>query len=129
MDNLWILTEERPKSSVIEQIAGLYEKDFSGIIEHIDRNNVKIRPVFNNGLFSFEYIVEGIKIRNINRIVIKTVSGSFSFFDFIEQKHPSLGAFVFLYIIFVKYSFVLHRNTKSGSVKNYAQKDLQSYSE
>lgn len=92
MDNLWILTEERPKSSVIEQIVGLYEKDFSGIIEHIDKNNVKIKPVFNNGLFSFEYIVEGIKICDINRIVIKTVSGSSSFFDFLvfrQENQPS----------------------------------------
>ena len=30
MENLWILTEERPKPSVILQIIELYQRDFAG---------------------------------------------------------------------------------------------------
>ena len=92
MDNLWILTEERPKTSVILQIVNLYEKDFSSEITFLDKHNLKIKPIFNNGCFSFKYIVEGIKIKNINEIIIKTVSGSSSFFDFLvfqQEQQPS----------------------------------------
>ena len=92
MDTLWILTEERPKSSVIRQIIGLYEKDFNGIIESIDENNIRIKPIFDHGYFMFKYVVEGIKIKGIAEIVIKTVSGNSSFFDFLgfkQHKQPS----------------------------------------
>ena len=92
MNNLWILTEEKPKSSVIVQIVKLYEKDFSGKINSIDENNIKIKPVFMNGRFTFKYVVEGICISNIEEIIIKTVSGSSSFFDFLvfeQDRQPS----------------------------------------
>lgn len=92
MDTLWILTEERPKSSVIRQIIGLYQKDFGGIIESIDEDNIRIKPIFDRGYFKFKYVVEGIKIKGITEIVIKTVSGNSSFFDFLvfqQDKQPS----------------------------------------
>ena len=91
MDNLWILTEERPKSSVLRQIIGLYEKDFGGVINYIEED-IKIRAVFQNGNFMFKYVVEGITLHGINKIIIKTVSGSSSFFDFLvfqQQNEPT----------------------------------------
>lgn len=89
MDKLWILTEERPKSSVITQIVRLYEKDFGGKIISIDQANTKIKPCIKNGFFQFQYTVEGITIADIEEIVIKTVSGSSSFFDFLVFKQPN----------------------------------------
>lgn len=92
MDNLWILTEERPKTSVICQIVELYKRDFGGIIKSMDKDTVKIRAKFKNGLFQFIYTVEGISIQGIDKILIKTVSGNSSFFDFLvfkQEKVPS----------------------------------------
>lgn len=84
MDNLWILTEEKPKSSVIKQIIDLYVKDFGGVIENY--SNIKIRPVIEGNIFKFYYLVEGISLLNIKQIIIKTVSGNSSFFDFLVFK-------------------------------------------
>ena len=89
MDNLWILTEERPKASVICQIIELYERDFGGIIKTIDKPNVKIRADFQNGFFQFSYTVEGISVQDIDKIIIKTVSGNSSFFDFLVFKQEN----------------------------------------
>lgn len=94
MNHLWILTEEKPKASVILQIAELYQKEFYGKIYCPDKKNVKIKPVFNNGRFTFKYVVEGIKVENIQEIIIKTVSGSSSFFDFLvfeQEEQPYEG--------------------------------------
>ncbi len=89
MDNLWILTEERPKASVISQIVNLYKRDFGGEIISMEPTKVKIKPDFKNGIFQFKYTTENIKIKNINDIIIKTVSGSSSFFDFLVFKQES----------------------------------------
>lgn len=88
MDNLWILTEERPKASVICQIIELYKRDFGGIVTPINKNNVKIKANFKDGFFQFSYTVEGIFIYGIEKIVLKTVSGSSSFFDFLVFQQP-----------------------------------------
>jgi len=89
-NNLWILTEERPKASVIGQILNLYVKDFQGVIEQL--GSIKIKPIINSGIFEFRYLVEGIKVKDISEIVIKTVSGNSSFFDFLVfvQEHEPL---------------------------------------
>ncbi|MBE6083568.1 MAG: hypothetical protein E7205_12890 [Tissierellaceae bacterium] len=84
MDNLWILTEERPKPSVILQIVNLYCQDF-GVV-HSKHSNPDVRPLIINGIFQFTYIVEGIQLSGINQIFIKIVSGSSSFFDFLVFK-------------------------------------------
>lgn len=92
MDNLWILTEERPKASVICQIMDLYKRDFDGTIKNMNRDSVKIRADFKSSIFQFSYTVEGITIQGIDKIIIKTVSGNSSFFDFLvfkQEKAPS----------------------------------------
>ena len=93
MDNLWILTEERPKLSVIKQIIDLYVKDFGG--EYSKNEVLKIIPEIDNGIFKFIYDVTGITLRNIKNIYILTVSGSSSFFDFLvfkQQNKPESGS-------------------------------------
>ena len=96
MDNLWLLTEERPKPSVILQIVKAYCEDFHDKL--LDGNNVRIRPVIKNdsarcdqtvikgGIFQFVYEVEGLKVAGADRIYIKIVSGSSSFLDFLLFK-------------------------------------------
>lgn len=79
--NLWILTEEKPKTSVITQIAKLYSRDF-GFAININYA-VSIRPIINQGKFMFTYVVVGLCVEGIDNIFIKTVSGSTSFVDFL----------------------------------------------
>lgn len=92
-DNIWLLTEERPKPSVILQIIEMYCKDFN---DKIATNNViKIKPIIKNGMFKFLYIVEGLTTENSEHIYIKTVSGSSSFFDFLlfkQEEAPIEGS-------------------------------------
>lgn len=87
MDNLWILTEERPKESVIKSIVKLYTKNYHS--EIINETGVKIRPDIDNGHFRFSYTVEGIQVKDIQNIKIITVSGNSSFFDFLLFKQES----------------------------------------
>lgn len=84
MDNLWLLTEERPKPSVVLQIIEMYCKDFSD--QHHITGEIKIKPVINAGVFSFVYMVEGLSVNQADKIFIKTVSGSSSFLDFLLFK-------------------------------------------
>lgn len=81
MDNLWLLTEERPKPSVILQIIEMYCIDFDDKI--LVRKDIKIKPIINNGIFKYVYVIEGLKLENADKIFIKTVSGSSSFLDFL----------------------------------------------
>lgn len=87
MDNIWLLTEERPKPSVVTQIIEMYCSDFNDTI--ILHNEVKIRPIIENGLFQFVYLVEGLKVEKANNIYIKTVSGYSSFLDFLLFKQEN----------------------------------------
>lgn len=50
MDNLWLLTEERPKPSVVEQIINWYCKDFDDQIT--EKLEIKVRPKIEKGIFS-----------------------------------------------------------------------------
>ncbi len=87
VDNLWLLTEERPKASVIIQIINMYCTDFNDSITLCD--NVKIRPCIKNSVFQFVYQVEGLTVKNAASIFIKTVSGSSSFLDFLLFKQTN----------------------------------------
>ena len=93
MDNLWILTEERPKPSVILQITEMYCKDFDDKITC--NKEIKIRPIIENGYFKFVYEIEGLSVRKAAKILIKTVSGNSSFLDFLlfkQEKEPTEGS-------------------------------------
>lgn len=83
MENLWLLTEERPKPSVILQIVEMYCNDFD---DEITLKEVRIKPIIENGVFKFIYVIEGLKVAGANNIYIKTVSGSSSFLDFLLFK-------------------------------------------
>ena len=79
--NLWILTEERPKKSVLEMIFSYFAKDqncgFFG-------DTIRIIPLLDaNKYFDFTYQVIGFTCAKVNKIFIKTVSGTSSFTDFL----------------------------------------------
>lgn len=79
MKNLWILTEERPKTNVIETIVSKFckDNDYDIYIEPII-----FLPIIINDKFDFTYEVIGINSSYINKVLIKTVSGKSSFVDF-----------------------------------------------
>ncbi len=89
--NLWILTEERPKRNTIHNILFKFSTD-NEIPCFID--TIRILPLLNdNGGFSFTYEVVGFKSKKINRVFLKTVSGSSSFVDyllFFQETEPRL---------------------------------------
>lgn len=87
MDNLWLLTEERPKPSVILQIVETYCTDFNDKITELCE--IKIKPIIEGGIFGFLYVVEGLRVANARNIYIKTVSGSSSFLDFLLFKQET----------------------------------------
>lgn len=89
MKNIYILTEEKPKISVIKQLFEIYHNDFDG--DYSFTSNLKIIPVIECGVFKFKYEVQGILAVNIDKVIIKTVSGSSSFLDFlffVSEREP-----------------------------------------
>lgn len=78
--NLWILTEERPKREVIELIIRHFATNHPC---DVSIDNLNIIPIMANGLFQFAYRVTGVKCAGVNDILIKIVSGSSSFVDYI----------------------------------------------
>lgn len=93
MNNLWILTEEHPKLSVIKKILELYSTDFGE--EIVSNTTLEIVPDIIDGIFKFSYDVKGISFKNIEKITIQTVSGSSSFFDFLvfrQKEQPIEGS-------------------------------------
>ena len=88
MNKLWILTEERPKNSVIYTILKEY---CLNSCSSISGETVNIRPKSSNdGKFSFEYLVEGVDVQDIDEINIKIVSGYSSFMDYMLIKQSSM---------------------------------------
>lgn len=92
MKDIWLLTEERPKISVIHIIIDKFcnEFNFECII-----SDIKIIPIFFEGKFLFKYKVEGIKSNDFNNIFIKIISGKSSFVDylfFFEEKEPTFDS-------------------------------------
>ncbi len=91
MNNLWILTEERPKVEVLEVIIKYFAQDKN--IGFISSGSLKIIPIIENNKFSFCYEVLGINTPKINKIYIKTVSGQSSFVDYLiyfQEKLPQI---------------------------------------
>lgn len=135
MNNLWILTEERPKNSVILTILQEYCR-----MKHktLTNEEIKILPKSNQGLFLFEYLVEGVSVSNISKINIKIVNGYSSFMDYmlVDQKETptnhSLENIVFL-LEETKTSDAESRNTGIGqraskfTYANYYCPDVPKY--
>lgn len=88
-NNLWILTEERPKREVIANILMMFAKDnkFACFID-----TVRILPILENGKFTFLYEVVGFRCNKVERVFIKSVSGFSSFVDFLifyQENQPT----------------------------------------
>ncbi|MBX3293944.1 MAG: hypothetical protein KF881_13730 [Acidobacteria bacterium] len=90
MSTLWILTEERPKKEVLEVILNRFATDnkisffYSGL---------RILPILENGKFSFTYEVIGFDSNKVKRILLKTITGTSSFVDYIiffQDDEPTL---------------------------------------
>jgi hypothetical protein len=88
--NLWILTEERPKTEVLKQILNKFvtDKSFCAFVD-----NLRILPVLENNKFSFTYELIGFRCNKVKSIFIKTVSGYSSFVDFLvffQDEEPTI---------------------------------------
>lgn len=79
--NLWILTEERPKTEVLQMIFDYFAKD-QGCGFFADK--LHIIPILNDRkCFEFTYKVTGFNCERVRNVFIKTVSGNSSFTDFL----------------------------------------------
>jgi hypothetical protein len=79
MRNLWILTEERPKIEVLRTILELFSADTGGaFIDHL-----RIIPILTNNKFTFVYELIGFKSGVVEKVFIKTISGTGSFVDYL----------------------------------------------
>jgi hypothetical protein len=89
MSNLWILTEERPKTEVITTIIEKFAND-RRIACFIDK--IRILPIVDSDdKFTFTYQVIGFNSKHVEYIYIKSVSGKSSFVDFLvffQEKAP-----------------------------------------
>lgn len=85
--NIWILTEERPKKSVIKKILELYAQNFKDTFS-VSESDILIDPVIRDGVFHFVYEVKNVNLKQADHVYLKTVSGSSSFFDFLLFKQP-----------------------------------------
>ncbi|MDK4636908.1 hypothetical protein [Kingella kingae] len=87
MKTLWILTEERPKKDVIQTIFQRFAQEEK--IGFIFSGSLQIVPLLEQGVFTFAYQVLGINTPQIDKIIIKTVSGQSSFVDYLVyfQEH------------------------------------------
>jgi len=89
---LWILSEERPKTAAIGYVLEKFSKD-QGISSFIDK--LRVVPLNNNESdFSFWYEVLGYKTPQVERVLLKIISGNSSFIDFLifyQENEPKEG--------------------------------------
>lgn len=93
MGKLWILTEEKPKRSVVMSILEKYSFEFNKSIE-FDAKGVIIVPIFENDKYHFTCEVYGAIIESIENVYLKTVSGGSSFLDYLlfeQDAEPDEG--------------------------------------
>lgn len=93
MNNVWFLTEEKPKVSVIKQILQIYKEDFG--VNYSCEEVITILPIIRGNVFTFTYRVDGIAVDGIENVFVKTVSGGSSFLDFlffVQEEAPIEGA-------------------------------------
>lgn len=81
MSNLWILTEEKPKISVILQLLGILKEDFNHNVEFF--KDLIIEPIIEESNFKFTYKIRGLKSDTFNNVFLKIVSGNSSFMDYL----------------------------------------------
>lgn len=91
--NLWILTEERPKTETLKKILDFFAQEHNcGFF----CDSIHIIPILDkNQNFDFTYEIIGFKCAKINHIFLKTVSGSSSFVDYLvfyQQEQPVEGS-------------------------------------
>lgn len=77
--HLWILSEERPKPTVIQEILKLYAEERE--VDYNSSGKVEILPTFKDGCFQFIYEIQTDCIEI--PISLKIVSGNGSFVDFL----------------------------------------------
>ncbi len=79
-NNIWILTEERPKRNIIGKIIELYlnQKGIAGFI-----NTIRILPLIDKEKFTFTYRISGLDCNKIGDVYLKIVSGKSSFVDYL----------------------------------------------
>lgn len=90
-DNLWILTEERPKESVIKSLLEILKNDFE---IKSKCKKIKICPIIKKSVFQFTYIIKGAKSKSFRNIYLKIISGNSSFIDYLvclQEKEPIDG--------------------------------------
>lgn len=88
-NNLWILTEERPKKEVLNTILATFLKDY-GFVGFI--RPLIIRPILINNVFTFTYEVTGFECKKVENIYIKTITGYSSFVDYLifyQENEPN----------------------------------------
>jgi hypothetical protein len=97
-NNLWFLTEERPKKEVLATIFCKFAEDYA-YVASVD--SIHIFPILNDGVFTFTYEVIGLSCKKIDRVFIKTVSGNSSFVDYMlfYQKEEPIDSDIPIYVI------------------------------
>ena len=93
MKNLWILTEEKPKRTVIIEILKKYSTEYNKTVE-FDAKGIIVVPVFEEKKYSFTCEVYGAYVEGISNIYLKTVSGGSSFLDYLvieQEDEPNDG--------------------------------------
>ncbi len=89
-NNLWFLTEERPKKEVLATIFQKFAKDY-GFAVFVD--TLRIFPILEDNKFTFTYEVTGFRCNKVDKVYVKTVSGYSSFTDFLifyQKDEPTL---------------------------------------
>jgi len=90
-NNLWFLTEERPKKEVLQTIFQKFAKDY-GFAVFVD--TLRIFPILENNKFTFTYEVTGFRCNKVDKVYLKTVSGNSSFTDFLifyQKDEPTIN--------------------------------------
>jgi hypothetical protein len=89
---LWILSEERPKTAAIGYVLEKFSRD-QGISSFIDK--LRVVPLNDDDAdFSFWYEVLGYKTPQVDRVLLKIISGNSSFIDFLvfyQENEPNEG--------------------------------------
>ncbi len=89
-ENLWFLTEERPKKEVLQTIFQKFAKDY-GFAVFVD--TIRIFPILDENKFTFTYEVTGFRCNKVDKVYVKTISGNSSFTDFLifyQKNEPTL---------------------------------------